>query len=233
MIPAHNEELLLPRGLAAVQHAVERSGSTAEIVVVANRCTDRTVQITKDAGAVVVHDSSCCLGAIRNAGVAASHGAVVVTIDADSVMHEDALREVNHLVDTGRYVGGGCRHVPERSSLGINVSLAFVNAALMIAGLGGAMYWCMRSDFDAVGGFDESLSVAEDLDFARRLRRHGRRTGRRFMNVRHSPVVVSCRKFDTFGDWHVFNHTLIRGLNAVRKGDDPSYADAYFYDHNA
>ena len=43
-----------------------------------------------------------------------------------------------------------------------------------------------------------SMLLAEDLDFARRLRAHGKRTGRRFTTMRAAPIVVSCRKVDRY-----------------------------------
>jgi hypothetical protein len=61
-------------------------------------------------------------------------------------------------------------------------------------GLGGGMYWCRREDFDAIGGFDERVTTVDDLDFARRLRDHGLRTGRKFVNLRQAPVTTSCRR---------------------------------------
>ena len=56
------------------------------------------------------------------------------------------------------------------------------------------MYWCRRDDFGAIGGFDERVTTVDDLDFARRLRDHGLRTGRKFVNLRQAPVTTSCRR---------------------------------------
>jgi len=103
----------------------------------------------------------------------------VVTIDADTVMHPDALLEVDRLVGTGKYVGGGCRFVLERNSLGLAVTTFAVTLATTLSRTGGVVYWCSREDFDAIGGFDEA---------------------RRFRNLRDAPATVSVRKFDTFGD---------------------------------
>ena len=60
---------------------------------------------------MVVTDGHRNLAATRNAGVAACTGEIVVTIDADTVMHPDALAEVDRLSGTGKYVGGGCRWI--------------------------------------------------------------------------------------------------------------------------
>lgn len=238
VVPAHNEEALLGRGLAAIDWAVRRSAASGEVIVVANRCTDRTVDIARPAGAVVVLDEHRNIAATRNVGVAASSGEIVVTIDADTVMHPDALIEVDRLASAGRFVGGGSRFVMERRSLGLALSKAVVQLGTLASRTGGVVYWCARDDFDAIGGFDETKLMGEDLDFAARLRRHGRSTRRRFRNIRWSPSTVSVRKFDQYGDWHVFAELgrMIRDprrAKAMADGTDTSFVDEYFYDFNA
>jgi glycosyltransferase involved in cell wall biosynthesis len=238
IVPAHNEEILLPRGLSAVKEAIDRAATTAEIVVVANRCTDRTESIAEAAGATVVCDDHRNIAATRNAGVAASTGEIVVTIDADTIVHPAALTEIDRLERTGAYVGGGCRFVLERNSLGLAITTFMVTSATVLSRTGGVIYWCSREDFDAIGGFDEARRVGEDLDFAYRLRRHGRATKRRFRNVRDAPAIVSVRKFDTFGDWHYitrFGTALAhpRQLRGMIRGTDSTFVDEYFFDYNS
>jgi len=233
-VPAHNEEALLPRALEALRRSVARSGSSAEIVVVANRCTDATQPIAEAAGAVVAVDDHRNIAATRNAAVAASIGEVVVTIDADTVMHPDALVEVGRLVDSGAFVGGGCSFVAERNSLGLAVTVFVMRSAMTLSRSGAVMFWCRRDDFDAIGGFDENLRIAEDLDFARRLRLHGRTTNRRFRNVRSAPATFCVRKWDRFGDWHHFTRmpaAVMRARNP--RESDVRLIDEYFYDYNA
>jgi glycosyltransferase involved in cell wall biosynthesis len=237
VVPAHNEEALLGRGLAAIDRAVRRAGTTAEVVVVANRCTDRTEDIARSAGATVVIDGHRNIAATRNAGVAASTGEIVVTVDADTVMHERALVEIDRLANDGRFVGGGSRFVLERSSLGLALSSAMIRLGTLVSRTGGVVYWCARDDFDAIGGFDEAKRFGEDLDFAVRLRGHGRATGRRFRNVRRSPATMCVRKFDAYGDWYFFVELgrMIRHpsrYRAAARGTDTTFVDQYFYDFN-
>jgi len=233
VIPAHNEQMLLPRALAAIDRAADQVAESVEVIVVANRCTDATADAAAAVGAVVVDDESRNIAAVRNAGAAAAGGDVLLTIDADSVMAPNTFREVDRLLGTGRFVGGGARVVPERWSAGILATYAMVELLVRVTRLGGGLFWCARSDYDAVDGFDESLPLAEDLDFARRLRDHGKRTGRRFVNLRAAPMVASCRKFDRFGDWHMFGFALQIGqIRAVMKGTDTRWADRYFFDFN-
>ena len=233
VVPAHNEERLLPRGLAAIDVAAGQIETDVEVIVVANRCTDATAVVAGGAGAIVVEDESRNISAVRNAGAAVATGEVLVTIDADSAMAPETFREIERLLGTGRFVGGGTKIVAERHSAGIRATYAIAEVLVRLTGLGGGLFWCLRSDFEAVGGFDESVIVAEDLDFARRLRAHGKRTGRRFTNMRTAPMVASCRKFDRFGDWHMFRMALqTREIHAAMTGSDPAWADRYFFDFN-
>jgi hypothetical protein len=148
-------------------------------------------------------------------------------------MAPTALAEIERLLATGSVVGGGTAFRPERTSPGIRATLALVTAMTFVARLSGAMFWCRRVDFDAIGGFDEEQLIGEDLDFARRLRAHGRRSGRRLTSLRDGPMIVSCRKFDRFGDWHMFGMALqAREIRAVLKGRDTAWVDRYFFDFN-
>lgn len=233
VVPAHNEELLLPHGLAAIAAAAARSSGEVEVIVVANRCTDATARLAQDAGAVVVESDARNISAVRNAGAAAATGDVIATIDADCVMSPSTFNEIERALATCRYVGGAVKVRPERTSPGIRATIAVVAVTMFITRLGGGMFWCPRSDFEAIGGFDETLLLAEDLDFARRLRAYGRRTGRRFTVLRTAPMVASCRKFDRFGDWHMFGMALQgREIRAVVKGTDTAWVDRYFFDFN-
>jgi glycosyltransferase involved in cell wall biosynthesis len=181
----------------------------------------------------VVESDARNISTVRNAGAAVATGDVVVTIDADCVMSPAAFVDIGRLIDCGRYVGGGTLVRPERMSAGIRATIVLVSVMTFLTRLSGGMFWCRRADFDAIGGFDESLLLAEDLDFARRLRAHGRHTGRRFTMLRTAPITSSCRKFDRFGDWHMFGMALqAREIRAVMKGTDTAWVDRYFFDFN-
>jgi glycosyltransferase involved in cell wall biosynthesis len=204
IVPAHDEQLHLPACLASIRAAAASIHCDLEVVVVvSSRSGDATAQIALDAGARVVVSSERYIGAALNAGVAASSGAIVVTIDADGLMAHDALREIEHHLATGVCVGGAATVMPERRSVGIALTMAVIKMTEKVSGLGSGMYWCRREDFDAIEGFNPTLSRSVGADFARRLREHGRHTGRRFVNLWRLPVVASCRAFDRNGDWHM------------------------------
>lgn len=66
IIPAHNEEAYIGKCLRAV-HAAAASvlPLKTEVIVVANRCTDKTAAIAEAMDAKVVHNGERCIAAAR------------------------------------------------------------------------------------------------------------------------------------------------------------------------
>ena len=228
LIPARNEEAYLPRCLDSIKVAATPFPDQVEIIVALNRCTDRTEEIALKHGATVVHEDGRNLARIRNAAAQAATGEIVVTIDADSRMTDNMLLEIDRLLQTGRYVGGGVTIRPERWSLGILVTVLFLAVLLLWRRVSGGLFWCLRKDFEAIGGFNENLVSLEDLDFAQRLKTYGKSKGKRFTTIKKAHIVTSCRKFDVFGDWFLL--TSPRLVRRLLRGKSQEDADHFYYD---
>ncbi|MBR1752084.1 MAG: glycosyltransferase [Ruminococcus sp.] len=235
VIPAHNEEKYIGKCLRAIKSAAKYVlPDRTEIIVVANRCTDKTADIAAKYGARVLTNDDKCISAIRNTGVRAARGEILVTIDADSLMTKYSLVEIKELLESGRYVGGGANPKFDRMSLGIAFSAMYVAVNLlpiMIKNggyLSGAMFWCFKRDFDAIGGFDESMVSLEDMDFARRLKKLGMSRGQKYGTLRRSYVTTSSRKFDEFGDWYLIKNRRL--TKRIFTGKDRDAADSFYYD---
>jgi glycosyltransferase involved in cell wall biosynthesis len=76
LVVAHNEEVHLPECLA-------RLGFADQLVVVLDRCTDRSRDIASAAGAKLVEGAWPLEGPRRNAGIAACDGPWIFEVDAD------------------------------------------------------------------------------------------------------------------------------------------------------
>jgi len=190
VVSALDERADLHRSLRAINRAAEAIHTDAEIVVVVHDRASPHAHLAVSTGAGVVPVKAANVAVARNAGAAMTTGQIVVTIDAGRVMSPMAFAEIERLLATGCYVGGGAVQHPDRHSLAIDAAMALARLTTYLNGLGGGMYWCRRVDFEAIGGFDERVSTVDDFDFARRLRAHGGRTGRRFVNLRQAPVTV-------------------------------------------
>jgi glycosyltransferase involved in cell wall biosynthesis len=225
--PAHNEELFIEKCLNSVKASAQEASHAVEHIVVLNRCIDRTGEIATQLGAKVIIEDSRSLSRIRNKGVEASKGDILVTIDADSQMTSNMLLEVLKKLDSGKYVGGGVRIVPERISVGIIFSLMVVAPFVLWHGVSAGMFWCLRKDFEAIGGFDENLPCIEDVNFGQRLKKYGKSLGKRYGTIRKAHIVTSCRKFDEFGDWYFIKNPMV--VYRVFKRDQKQ-ADQFYYD---
>ena len=235
VIPAHNEEKYISRCIAGIKRAAHYAAPyKAEIIVVANRCSDRTEEIAKHYGAKVIVNNEKCISAIRNTGIRAASGKIIVTIDADSVMSKYSLCEIREKLGSGKYTGGGSPMKFDRMSIGILCSSVYVAAniiPIMIknkTALSGGMFWFYKDDFDIIGGFDETLVSLEDMDFAVRMNRLAVSRGQKTGSLRHSYITTSSRKFDEFGDWYLIKNCKI--TKRIFTGRDREAADKFYYD---
>lgn len=235
IIPAHNEEKYIGKCIAAIKRAAEKlRGDCVQIIVSANRCTDKTVEIAAAEGAEICENTIKCISTVRNDGARLAKGDMIVTIDADSCMTEDSLAEIKTVLESGKFIGGGTMPRFDRMSLGIAVSSAYVAIhviPIMIkhkAALMGGMFWCYRKDFETIGGFDETLVSLEDMDFAIRLKQLGEKRGQKYGVLKKSRIITSSRKFDEFGDWYLIKNKKL--TKAIFDGKDREAADKFYYD---
>lgn len=235
IIPAHNEEKYIGKCIEAIIRAAENvKPFETEIIISANRCTDKTAEIAQGYGAKILPNEYRTISAVRNCGVNAADGEIIVTIDADSLMTEYSLLEIKELLESGIYVGGGTISEFDRMSVGIAFSAMYVAANLipvMIknkAALSGGMFWFYKRDFDEVGGFDEGLVSIEDLDFAAKLNKLGVSRGQKYGTLKKSRIITSSRKFDEFGDWYLIKNRKL--TKRIFTGKDREAADKFYYD---
>jgi glycosyltransferase involved in cell wall biosynthesis len=227
-IPAHNEEKYIARCIKSIVIAARHASQPVEVVVALNRCTDRTREIAESLGAHCIVEDTKCIAAVRNAAIRASTAPAVATLDADSWMSPKTISEVITRVYDSRYVGGGAMVKLERFSVGIFFSLLAIAPYLVRQRVSIGMLWFLRESFDALGGFDETLVSVEDLDFAVRLKAHGRSRGQHYSTIWRNGITTSCRKCDQFGDWYIFrNPRLVKALFA---GRNRRAADHFWYD---
>jgi glycosyltransferase involved in cell wall biosynthesis len=98
VIAAHNEEAVLGDCLASLM----RAGLAGDdIVVVANGCSDRTADVAREHGVLVVDRPEPGKAAALNAADAVASGFPRVYLDADIVVPPDAFRAVMAAFDSG------------------------------------------------------------------------------------------------------------------------------------
>jgi glycosyltransferase involved in cell wall biosynthesis len=194
IIPAHNEEALLGRTLAALHASARAQGEPYEVIVADDASTDRTSAIAQEHGARVVAVNRRQIAAARNAGARVAAGAVFIFVDADTVVTRRVLQAAVRALRGGA-VGGGCtvRIDGWLPPYAVVLDRLLGPIAQVIGLAGGCFLFCTRRAYQAAGGFDESVYVAEEIFFSRQLKRRGR-----FVILRES-VLTSGRKLRAHG----------------------------------
>lgn len=233
VIPAYNEEQLLPRLLGSVDVAREkwRHGPGAiEVIVADNVSTDRTATVAKERGCRVVEVEERRIASVRNGGAAVAEGEILCFVDADSEVHPDTFNAIEDSLATGRVVAGATGVCMERWSLGIALTWALFMPLVWLTRMDTGVVFCRREDFEAIGGYDERRFFGEDVQLLWDLRRIGRKKKQRLTRLRTVKALGSTRKFDVHGDWHYFSDLfglLPKMLWSPRASSD--FANKYWY----
>jgi glycosyltransferase involved in cell wall biosynthesis len=233
IIPAYNEEAYLPALLNSVQTARARYAGgpdEIEVVVADNASTDATADLARTNGFRVVHESRRVIAAVRNTGARNARGNVLVFVDADNIMHPDTFNAIDRSLATGKVIAGASGVTMQRMSFAIAVTYALLVPFVWLTRMDTGVVFCRREDFEAIGGYNENLLFAEDVQFLWDLMRLGRRQGRKLTRLRSVKAVFSTRKFDTFGDWHWLGLVLRFAVGLLfSKSAVDRFAQIYWY----
>jgi glycosyltransferase involved in cell wall biosynthesis len=209
IIPAYNEEKLLPQCLKSIFAA--RLPESHEIIVVNNASVDRTEEVARSFSDVrVVNESARGANRARQAGFLASSGEILVYFDADTVIPADWFSNVLEIFKKDpKLIGAtGPYHYGKISK--IAGLLVWLYDHVIIPGFewiwqhifrqGGVMliggnFAVKRTALLAIGGFDTKIDFfGDDIDLTRRLAKVGKI---RFINK--LSVYSSPRRFEKEG----------------------------------
>jgi glycosyltransferase involved in cell wall biosynthesis len=179
VIPAYNEEHLLPRTLDSLR---KQDRTPDEVIVVDASSTDRTAEIAAQAGAQVITVPKQTIGYSRQQGVQQASGDVILQTDADALLPENWISRIEQSLKDRKYVGyfGGFRvkDGPLWYRIYINLIQPVTNAlTFRLTGIPFATGQNMGFWKDVAikaGGFPEDYKLAEDIEIARRIQKLGR-----------------------------------------------------------
>jgi glycosyltransferase involved in cell wall biosynthesis len=211
IVPAHNEEALIGRTLAALHDAARALGDPYEIVVADDASTDRTGAIAREHGARVVAVNRRQIAATRNAGAHAALGDRFVFVDADTVVSAAVVRAAMKALRGGAVGGGAVFRFDGQLPAYAVVLQKLAQPVYRAIGLAsGCFIFCTRRAFRAAGGFNERLFAAEELDFSQRMQRVGQ-----FVILREC-VTTSGRKLRAHHAAQIFSTLTRLALNGPR-----------------
>ncbi len=224
VIPAYNEEVLLPR---TIKSLLELDRKPDEIIVVDGGSIDKTADVSKKLGAIVITVPHRVIGFARQQGLAIAKGDFVAYTDADTIVPKDWLTQIETALSKPGVSGafGSFRVKDGRFfyRLIINVLQPFINQILYWFGIymaAGQNISFIRAKANEAGGFPVDFKIAEDVEMAHRLRKVGR--------VLYLPrlIVISSGRRGDEGYKYIF-----RGLKAffiyfvLHRGDKVGFPD--------
>ena len=192
IIPAFNEERLLDGTLARVKSAMETFTQRrweSELIVCDNNSTDRTAEIARAAGATVVFEPINQIARARNSGAAAATGDWLIFVDADSQPSAELFADVAEQIQSGRCLAGGStvRMDEEKHLLAEFFTWVWNCSSRMGRWLAGSFIFVEGAAFRKLGGFNNELFAAEELDLSKRLK-HSRGNGQGNRDIASAPA---------------------------------------------
>jgi GT2 family glycosyltransferase len=211
VIPVRNDADRLRRCLESIRR--NNTDHAVELVVVDNGSEDDSAQVARRLGAEVICLPGVNVSTLRNAGVAVSRSSLLAFVDAD---HEIAPDWIDAAVARFREAGvgaiGTACHAPADGTWvqrGYDRLRVHRVDAHDTRWLGSGNLVVRRDAFQAVGGFDETLEVCEDVDLCFRLRRAGYR-------LVDDPALVSAHAGDPETLRALVKSEMWRSRNNVR-----------------
>jgi glycosyltransferase involved in cell wall biosynthesis len=212
VIPAFNEERYLPLTLMHLNRARDQLGTShdvqVEVIVVDNASTDSTAAVASALGACVVPVPEHNIARVRNGGASAASGNLLIFLDADTLVPESLLTRIVQVMEDQACVGGAVDIDYKPARFLIKVYLRMWRVLGQCLGMAqGALQFCRHDAFAALGGYDGSIFMGEDVDFYWRLGKLAKARGQYLRYVKDIRVVPSCRRYDQWPTWRILIET--------------------------
>ena len=192
IVPTLNEEKYLPRTLASI-FTPDFKG---EVIVADARSRDRTVEIARQYNCKLVGGGIQAKG--RNEGAKIAAGDILFFSDADVQLPAGFLPAALEEFNRRGLAIATCSADPISSHWADRLVYSLANLAVVLAQrtrplAQGFCIFIKKSLHDEIGGFDESITFAEDSEYAARAARQGK------FGVLKSRILVSSRRFEKEG----------------------------------
>jgi glycosyltransferase involved in cell wall biosynthesis len=233
VIPAKNEEKLLPRLLASLVKQDYPLIACTKVIIANADSTDRTAEVAMEFSGhlpvTIIRGGLPPVG--RNNGAQSSYSRYILFLDADIELADSSLlrravdlmkRKALHCVTTDiRCREGSC--LDGLLYAGSNMAQRLSRFHMPFAT--GMFMLLDREQFDEIGGFDELALYAEDYQLTRQIQR------RKFRIIRGG-IYTTNRRFRKMGHWTIVRYFLSTALhsrkpNCYRNRYYEAYWEAY------
>lgn len=213
VIPAFNEEEMIAQCLDSIEKG-DFPKERYQIIVVDNGSQDRTREICRSHGAIVLEDRDKKVSGLRNLGALHARGDLLAFVDADCIVAENWLSEGARNYCNEKLLAWGSAPLPPEDSTWVQETWYSVRKTRYpvqtVEWLESMNLFVRKKDFDKIGGFSEKLITAEDVDFCYRLNDLG--TGKILSNQEIRVVHLG----EAAGIKDFFRKELWRGLGNLK-----------------
>jgi glycosyltransferase involved in cell wall biosynthesis len=194
VIPTLNEATTLPLLLETL---ADQTRPPDEIIIADAGSQDETVALALARGVRVVRGGRP--GAGRNAGARAATGDILLFLDADVLPGADFIKRALDEFEGAGYAVATCRLAPLSDRPSDQILADLTNGYLQMVQhvsphAPGFCIFCRRHVHTTIGGFNETVKLAEDHDYVQRAARHGS-----FGILKSVSIPVSMRRVEKEG----------------------------------
>ncbi len=215
IIPAYNEENYLEKTLQSIedQHFMDY-----EIIVVANGCTDSTIQIAKKHADRIFSINVPNTSLARNIGAQHAKGDILIFLDADTRLASNALEQIQSQFsqhDAAATLHGHPNTPKLRYKLLLELK-NLLNATKLHTGSSGVII-THKHIFSKINGFNQSLKIKENSNFIHKAKQLGN-----YKIIKNTQAITSTRRYERWGllrttlFWLIGNFTYKGNYEPVR-----------------
>jgi len=227
VIPAKNEEKLLPRLLASLVEQDYALMADTQILIADAHSTDRTVEaamkFSQSLAVKIIEGGLPSVG--RNNGAFCSDSRYILFLDADIELRNSTLvrravelikRKSLHCITTDIW----CRHGVFLDRLLYSCNNLLQRLSRFHKPFATGMFMLVdREQFDEIGGFDDKALYAEDYQLTRQFSR------KRFRVIRGG-ILSTNRRFLKMGHWTIVRFFLSTAIHSRK----PNYYRNKYYE---
>lgn len=175
-------------------------GPDSEVIVVDGVSIDNTVEIARQAGAILL-SSKKGRAIQQNLGAARAKGKTVLFLHADTILPKDYIKDIFQIMMNPQTALGAFKFKTDLKGQGIRLieHCANIRSGFLKKPYGDQGLFLRKKLFDSIGGFPE-VPIAEDLFLVKALAKHGQ------VSIAPKPAITSGRRWQRVG---IFKTTLI------------------------
>ena len=225
IIPTLNEEKYLPKLLDSIK---KQSFKNYEIIVADFNSKDKTRRIAKEYKCKIVNGGKPSVA--RNNGAKIAKGGILLFIDADCIIGKSFLETATSEIKSRNLDAAGCYIRPLSTNISDNTIFALFNFWIGISQFlypnAASGIFCKKDLHQKINGYDESIKLSEDMDYAKRTGKYGK-----FRILSTAKIYTSVRRFDEEGRLRLILKLFLSGLYRVFFGEIKSDIFKYRFGH--